>query len=145
MYKEPEYFWSEDDGVAKCTIYYKDNKFTGMARCHPCDYDMKNENTGMNIATDRAIIKFYKFVINYELNPAFQALKHYYHTIKNSSKYNKDSYEVFMLLRQMRQKEEEISELRLEISNLKSKIRNYIDDKDKFYKTVRELRKAKNQ
>ena len=56
-----QYYYDDVNGVASCTIRYKNLLFTGTSKCHPDDEDFMSEHTGCFIAEVRANIKVLKF------------------------------------------------------------------------------------
>ena len=61
--------------------------------------------------------------------------------MNRSKKFNPNSYETKMLLNQIKIKEEDISEVKSIISNLKKDLKDMIDEKEDFYQKVRKNRK----
>ena len=139
----PIFSWDEETGIASCILYNKANNKTylGIAQCHTDDFDMMNEKTGCNIAFLRAKIKAFQSYKNDELTPALSALKQLYFSMNRSKKFNPNSYETKMLLNQIKIKEEDISEVKSIINNLKKDLKDMIDEKESFYQKVRKNRK----
>ena len=54
------YNWDEESKCATCIIQEDNETFYGLATCHPDDEDMMSKTTGLEIATRRAEIKYYK-------------------------------------------------------------------------------------
>ena len=102
---------------------------------------MKSKLTGAFISTTRAEIKYLVHIRDNELIPALKAYKQLYESIKTSKKYNKNSYESIMLMRKIRQTENELNETRKVIKISREKLKTYILEKEKLYKFIREKRK----
>ena len=134
VYKDFEFIYDEDNGITTCQMKYDNKYFTGTTVCCPEDRDMMSKKVGQEIAFHRAIIK----VLQYEkmrLSHELAGLKSLYYSIKHSKKFNSKSYEVQMLRRQMRMRENDIEQLKVDIKTTKQYIRNYIEQKDLFHIT----------
>lgn len=138
--RQPEFTWDEQRGIATCTLFYKNKKFIGFANCHEFDADMKSEKTGTQLAIWRAEIKYYKHIKNNEILPSLQALKHLYSTMKNSKKFNENSYENKRLQKQIQNYEFDLKAINHELIVIQESIMNYIKEKDKFYKKIHKYR-----
>ena len=137
--RKPEYSWNEEMGVAKCVLYYKDLEFCGTAYCHPEDRDMKNKLMGQRIAEKRAILEFLRFIRDYEIKIKLDTLNHYYYGIKQSKNFNKESYEVKSLYRQIHLLEKDLVLVRQEISDTKNMIKGYIEQKEQEHNKLRKV------
>lgn len=141
-YKNFEFTFDEEIGVTICQMKYDNTYFYGDAQCAKEDMDMVNKKTGEEIAFNRAYIE----VMRHErdiLKTELRALNSLYYSIKHSKKYNPKSYEACMLRRQIRMREGDIALLKEDIKMTKEYIKRYIDEKDKFYKEMRNIRKKK--
>ena len=139
-YKNLEFIFDEENGTTCCEMLYDNQAFYGCAICAPEDMDMLNKKTGQEIAFNRAYIEILKHerdTLKTELN----GLKSLYYSIKHSKKYNPKSYEAYMLRRQMRMREGDIIQIKEDIQTTKDYINKYIEEKDKFYKQMRNMRK----
>lgn len=143
MNKQPEYFWNEENGTAFCTIYYNKYSFMGEAQCHPDDRDMMSKLTGQTMAEMRAIIKYLRFIRDCELQPQLKALKQLYYSMNYSKYFNPKSYEAKMLYRQINITKEDLSNISIEISNIKKSLKEYIERKEKDHQKIRELQNSK--
>lgn len=145
MKQEPKFYWDDTTKTATCILVDGNNIFTGIASVHPDDMDMANEKTGYQIALWRAEIKYYTHIRDNELKPALKALKKVLDEMKYSKKFNPKSYENKMLQRQIRQIEFDLDTIRDMLATEEQNLREYIQEKDKFYKRIRHNReKAKN-
>lgn len=140
MNKQPEYFWSEENGTAFCTIYYNKYSFMGEAQCHPDDQDMMSKLTGQTIAEMRATIKYLRFVRDCELRPQLKSLLQFYYSINHSKYFDPKSYEAKMLYRQINILKEDITNIKIEIANVKRALKEYIEQKEKDHKKIREYK-----
>lgn len=136
--------WDEESKCATCIIQDKNQTFYGLATCHPDDEDMMNKNTGLEIATRRAEIKYYKFQRN-TLKIKLSSLNQLYNSIKNSQKFNPKSYESRMLKRQIFILNSELDIIKEIIANLQENLTTYINLKDEFYQGIRKNRGRGNR
>lgn len=143
MNKQPEYFWCEENGTAFCTIFYNNYTFTGEAQCHPDDRDMMSKLTGQTIAEMRATIKYLRFIRDCELQPQLKALKQLYYSMNYSKYFNPKSYEAKMLYRQINILKEDLTNIKIEITNIKTSLKEYIERKEKDHQKIRELQNNK--
>lgn len=143
MNKQPEYTWSERYGTATCTLFYKNYEFTGVANCHPDDQDMMSKLTGQTIAEMRATLKYLSFVRDCELQPQLKALKQLYYSMNYSKYFNPKSYEAKMLYRQINILKEDLTNIKIEIANIKTSLKEYIERKEKDHQKIRELQNSK--
>ena len=143
MNKQPEYFWSEENGTAFCTIYYNKYSFMGEAQCHPHDRDMISKLTGQTIAEMRATIKYLRFIRDCELQPQLKALKQLYYSINHSKYFDPKSYEATMLYRQINHLTEDLKENKYLIDLTKSQLEAYLITKERDHQRLREFFKNK--
>lgn len=140
MYK---FSWNEKEGHAICAINAPNgHRYIGEAWCNSIDHDMMNEATGCNIAQMRATIKMYQGWRN-EYKIRLDALNEVYYCMKHSTHFNPKSYENRMLQRKIKAQQENISTLNEYINDLRKDIKSYIDEKDMFYKRIRNNREHK--
>ena len=132
--------WDPEKGVATYTIVYKGKEITGISQCHPDDGDMKNEFTGLAIAEYRALIKLGKFIRANELRPQLKILNHLYATMSQRKDFDKKEPNAKLVWRQIKMLEKEISETSRTIALLQTRLLDYIDTKENFYKKVRQHR-----
>lgn len=140
MRHEPQFFWDEETGVAKCVISNGYSTFTGTAVCAEQDQDMKSEKTGCEIAAQRALIQYLTHIRDYELKPQLKSLLQLYNVMKHSSNFNEKSYENKMLQRQIRLIETDLATIKEELATAKQNLKEYIEKKDKFYVNTRKRR-----
>lgn len=143
MNKQPEYFWSEENGTAFCTIHYNKYSFMGEAQCHPDDRDMMSKLTGQTIAEYRATIKYLRFIRDCELQPQLKALKQLYYSMNHSKHFNPKSYEAKMLYRQINILQEDLKENKYLIDLTKAQLETYIMGKEHDHQQLREFFKKK--
>jgi hypothetical protein len=134
-----DFYWDEERGMCRCTIFDMDNKYTGFAFCHPTDIDMKSQKVGEEIAYTRALINALK-AKKKELKLELRGLLGYYYAIQHTSKFNRKSYEARMLYRQIRMRQDDIDSIDKEIDAREVYIYHYVDEKDKFYRIIRQNR-----
>lgn len=126
------------------TIIYKGIEFKGEAQCHNNDNGFFSERTGLCIAEARATIKKKQFIRDFELKPQLKILKHLYKNIQNSKYFNPKSHETYRIIGQIVAIEKEIAMINTEIAEEKKYLKEYIDDKDKFYRKI-ERRREKDK
>ena len=143
MNKQPEYFWSEENGTAFATIFYKNYTFTGEAFCHPDDRDMMSKLTGQTIAEMRATIKYLRFIRDCELQPQLKALKQLYYSMNHSKYFSPKSYEAKMLYRQINILQEDLKENKYLIDFTKKELEAYLTTKERDHKQLRDFLKKK--
>lgn len=134
-----DFHWDAERGVCRCTIHDMDNKYNGIAFCHPTDMDMKSQKVGEEIAYTRAIIAALK-AKKKEIKLELRGLLGYYYAIQHTSKFNRKSYEARMLYRQIHMREDDIKSIDEEIDAREVYITHYVDEKDKFYQMIRQNR-----
>lgn len=142
--KQPYYDWDNTKGIATCILYDGGTPFIGIAKCHPDDKDFQSEKTGMIIAESRAEINALQHYKNNILKPGLNALNQLYYSMNYSKKYNKKSYEAKMLYRQIKMKESDIQLVKEILDERKKELKQFIDDKDEFYKSVKRNRAESN-
>ena len=129
-------FYTEND-VYYCDLTYNDLTFTGEARCHPDDQDVKSERTGYFIAETRVNIEKLRWCRDYEVMPMVKHYRHFYDCLSHSSKFNPDSYETKRIKWELKKWENALTEIREEIKNEREYLTKYISEKDKLYQKIR--------
>lgn len=125
------------DGKSTCIIEYKGIFFCGEAKCHPQDNDFESEKTGLQIAEIRANIKLLQFRRDTEIKPQIKILKHLLHNIQSSQSHNPKAYESIMIKKQLKSLNMDLNEINGVIHDEKRYLKDYIDNKDKFYNKIR--------
>ena len=125
------------------TASFSGKTYTGIAKCHPSDWDFESKLVGQHYAYVRSMIHEMS-VKRDELRTELKMLYHIQSLYNHSTKINKKSYECYLLRRQIKSKEREISHMRDIIRTAKANLRATIALKNKFYNSVREERKKKN-
>ena len=143
MKNEPIFHWDEATGVSSCILSDGEKVYTGFARCHPDDEDMKGEKTGCEIALRRAKIAALRGYRD-ELKIRLSALNQYYHSMNMSYRFNEKSYENKMLQRQIRQIKFDLDTTKEMIATEELSLRAYIKSKDVFYTQTRKRRQKAN-
>lgn len=140
MKQEPYIEWDAENKVATCLLYYNNQVFYGSATCHPNDYDMVSEKTGEHIAYLRALIESLKYRRENELKPQLAVLNQLYYSMNRSKYFNPKSYETKMLFRRINAIKEDLKQTNLLITKYKLELQDFIEQKDIFYKKLREIR-----
>ena len=142
---EPIFEWDEKNRCASCVLTVGNDTFYGTALCNEKDLDMMNEKTGCEIAYRRAKIKYLQHM-KAVLKERLFALKQLYYAMKDSKRFNEKSYENVSLQRQMRFINSDLATVKCLIADEKQDLKTLIDEKDKFYITIRKNRqKAANK
>ena len=140
----PQYIWEPETGYAACILTDNQGKvYFGAAQCSDVDKDMMSEKTGCMIAEKRALIKALKDCRK-ELKIKQSALNQLYYSVNKSKKYNSRGYMERMLKRQMKMIETDIETYNQQISAQQKNLNTFINDKDEFYKRIRQNRKGDN-
>ena len=146
MNKEPKFEWIENLGTTVCEIEYKGNLFYGSAECHPDDEDMKSRRTGEEIAYRRAKIEVLCHIRDNEIKPALTALEHLQGCMIHSKHYNQNSYENYMLRRQIQRYKNDLTTIKEMLAEERVGLKLFLTQKDAYYKQIRERRqKAKTK
>ena len=138
--------WDAKHGISRCVLNYKTSSGIiltgiGIAECHPEDEEFMSELTGSVIAEYRAQIDLLKQINNYEIKPGIAALKHVYCTMLHSKQYNPKSYEAIRIKKELAHLMDELEENRKGISEIRKNLKEYINNKDKLYKKIKEGQK----
>lgn len=141
--KVVEVKWREKTGIANCMILDRGKKFYGMAFCSEEDKDFMNEYTGIQIAQQRACINAQKDYIQNDVKPRLKAIKQLYYSINRSKHYNIKCYENKMIRRQLYVIKNELTTAQMELIQMEQALKDYIEEKDKFYKKIRKARSGK--
>lgn len=142
MSRKPVFSWDEESGVAMCTLFDGNRTYTGIAVCAPEDFDMKNEHTGCQIAEWRAELEYLIHIRDNELKPEIKILKQLYNSMKQSTHFDEYSYENLSLQRLLRKKEFDLVVIKDMIADQKQMLKDYLEEKGKFYKKIRANREA---
>lgn len=135
--------YDDENHITVCTRVIKNKTYTGIAKCHPSDWDFESKLVGQHYAYVRSMIHEMSIKRD-ELRTELKMLYHMQSLYNHSTKISKKSYECYLLRRQIKSKEREISHMRDIIRTAKANLRATIALKDKFYNSVREERKKKN-
>lgn len=139
--------YAEETGVTTCVLQdTKRNIYTGEARCHPDDVDMKNKMTGSEIAYRRAYINFLKHVRDTEFVPQLAVLKHTYSCMEQAFDFNPKDNNARLMRRAIDNYSAAVDMIRAAIRDERNDLHTYMTDKAKLYKQIRARRaeQAKN-
>lgn len=136
MRNQPIFEWDEESLIAVCILTDGEDVFYGTARCHETDADMANEKTGCEIAFRRARIKLYRHYRD-TCKTKLNALNQLYYSMNTSKRFNPKSYENRMLQRQIHMTEFDLDTAKEMIAGEEQSLREYITEKDNFYKKIR--------
>lgn len=121
----------------ECIIKVKDKEFMGYALCHPNDNDYYNERTGKTIAEARAMIKYQQY-LKAEERTKLHALYEVRHRFRLT---NRLSHEYIIISKFIQEHEEHLNEIIAAIQENRDFLYSYINEKDKLYKRLREIKK----
>lgn len=131
------FFWDTDKRVCSCVLTAHGVEFYGTATCHPNDEDMKSTRTGEIIAFNRAYIKYIQYMRNTQVNPMLKVLTDLYKNMASSHRFNPKSFEATQLYKEIKGYEESKKVINHLIEDTREYLKNYIDEKDKFYQRLR--------
>ncbi len=141
MKHEPHFYFNSDDGSSMCIIETKNKTFVGTAYCAEADRDMMSEKVGCEIAYHRAIIKCLNSHRD-ELKIKIAALQEYYYTMNKSKYFDKKSYPIRRLDRQIELLTDELETTKELVKKEQDFLKHYMEDKAEFYTKIRKNRKA---
>ena len=133
-----KYDFRTEGNTSYCDLTYNNLTFTGIAQCHPDDEDMMSERTGYFIAETRANIQKLRWCRDYEIMPMLKHYRHFYDCLSHSSKFNSDSYETKMIIKELKKLEYELKTIRADIQSEREYLKEYIAMKEKMAKRIRE-------
>lgn len=146
MSRQPEFYWDEEARIAQCEIQDEKGRcFIGTATCHEEDLDMMNKMTGYEIAYRRAKIESIVGIRDLDIKPALAVLKQHYYSMAHSSQFNPKSYEAKMLFKHIRSLEFDLTTIKEMLAYERQDLKDYINEKDAFYKKVRAKRQGQKQ
>lgn len=124
-----------------CFLVSKQGRvFSGFAKCEEEDKEFYNRLTGEVIAHLKASIQAEKFHRE-ELKDELRALKKYHSNIINAKWYERQNPIAKHLYRTIVDLEDEIEASKEYAEKMKKSLKEYIDNKERFYKVVRKNRK----
>lgn len=132
-----KYEFRTEGNYSYCDLTYNNLTFTGISRCHPDDTDMMSQRTGYFIAELRANIQKLRWCRDYEVIPMLKHYKHFYDCLSHSSKFNPETYEAQMILKELKKWEYELKAIRADIKSEREYLKEYIDTKEKLYQRIR--------
>ena len=133
-----------ENKVASADVLIDNRKFTTYAKCCNEDIDMCSPNTGCEIANKKLAIRIAK-EYKRDLKIGLAALEQLYYSMNRSKHFNPKSYENKMLYSQVQVYKNDLAEINKFIAEKEQDLKEYIAEKDKFYKQIRNLRKRKEQ
>jgi len=122
-----------------CNRKVHDKVYTGMAKCHPNDYDFENELTGQHYAYVRSLLSEMRAQRD-TLKAELKSLNHLYDILAQNDKVSKRSIECYTIRRQIKLKERDLQDMKDLIKETQSNLRNTINTKDKLYNVIRKQR-----
>ena len=141
--REPIFTYNDSGNFCSCEVRDSLGRvFKGEAHCHPKDEDYKSYLTGGTIAEARAQIAAATAYRN-DLKIKLAALRQYYYSICQSKHFNKDSYEVKMLFRQIKLLESDLEIAKHQLAVLKLDLFEYLNNKEYTYNMLRKHRNEK--
>lgn len=144
MKESCRFYYMKENGVTVCILKAEGKLFFGEAFCADEDRDMQSELTGCSIAERRAFISYFTHCRDNVLIPTVRALKHAYACMEQSPKFNAEGYEARFLARSIQKQEEELDTIRDMIADEKRMLNEYLQNKEKVFKSIREMRAKDN-
>ena len=141
--KRPIFSWDPEEGTALCIIQDKEKTYYGIANCSPEDRDMMSEKTGCFIAEKRAYIMALQDFRD-KLRIELRALKRFYYSINTSKYFDSKSYEVRRLISHIEMTKKDIEDTKKVLEYEKQQLKDYLKDKEIFYKKIRRNREKNN-
>ena len=131
------YDYDKEKYHSNCII--EDNNIIGIGQacCHPDDNEVASERTGMYIAECRAQMHYLQNKKEVKLKPALAALNHLYATMNHSKQFNEHSYEAKRIRKEIKNIEKEINQINCSIELIRTRLKEYIDDKEKITQMYR--------
>ena len=147
--KEPiyssDFIWDNDKRICTCVLTYDGHDFMGTATCHPEDEDFRNTLVGESISYTRAFIAALRYIKHTEVDIPYLALKNLYKNMQTSHRFNEASFEARMMRGELKRYEDAAAIMKATIKSSKDGLTDYINEKDAYYKAIREKRKAENK
>lgn len=126
--------------MALCVIYEGNKLYYGTAICSPEDKDMESEKVGCEIALARARIDYFKGK-KADCRIKLEGLQHFKSTLSLSI--DKNDYIYKRLLKEIKNLQDKIIYYCTKIDFEKSRLREYINDKNEFHNYLRKKRQGK--
>ena len=129
------------DGVAFCQYRYKHYLFEGEAICHEDDKDFESELVGLELADNRAYLKYLK-VRRDELAIRYETLTGFYKQLKSDKYFNEKSSYALKIEREIAYVYLELQDCRSAIRNIPRRMDEKIKAREDMYQKLRKKRKA---
>ena len=126
--------------MALCIIYEGNKLYYGTAMCANEDKDMQSEKVGCEIAYRRARLDYFKEQ-KAKSRAKLEGLLHLKSTL--SPTVDTNDYVYKRLLKEIKNLEDKTIYYCNKIDFEKARLREYINDKDEFYKYIRKKRQGK--
>lgn len=119
--------------------------YTGKAKCHEQDSEFYTHLTGEIIAAKRTVDKVYKAELK-QLQRELRTYDNLLYTFKTGKKYDgeRDSNMYAQILKQRRDKQEEIYTVQRFINDNQTDLADYLKEKEYFYQEMRKIRARRN-
>jgi hypothetical protein len=140
MTVEPKYTWSEDLGIATAELYVDNKHCVGKAYVAEEDEEFANEFVGCQIAEMRMSIDYARQHIEYDLKPQLFILNHLLGTMRLSPRFDNNSYEAKRIYAERQNILDDIEQFKSYIKTTKECLKEYIAEKDKFYREIERYR-----
>lgn len=135
--------YNADTHVTTCIRQGKYRRYTGIAKCHPQDWDFESSLVGEQYAYTLSIIA--ELVAQRdEYKAQLKILKHLYSILKQNKKVTEKSIECYTIRRQIKLLERDLKEIKNLIYDSREVLHNTIKGKDEFYAKVRKSREEEN-
>ena len=135
---KPAFDWDEKTGITKCSILdtAKQRKYNGIAKTHPLDMQFRNKYTGYDIAYMRALLDY--------LNKSYQEIQNniklFKEIIETIKQQHNDQDIIKVINQHINDNEHKIKDIKIQSITISEDLKNYIEDKEKFYQKIRTKR-----
>lgn len=123
----------------KCILSVDGYNYIGIAKCCPEDEDMQSEKTGQYISYQRALIKCFKHNLSI-VKIQKKEIQNFYNSIKNAKNFNEHGFVERKLRREIHELNQEIIYFKALIEGNTNALKDFIIQKDTFYKKIRNKR-----
>lgn len=136
MITEPIYTWDADNGIATVEQTIDNKHIKGVAKVADEDKSFANKYTGLTIAEQRMNIDYIKQHIEYDLKPQLFILNHLLGTMRQSPRFDPNSYEAKRIFAERQNILDDIASFKKLMETTRISLRKYIEKKDIFYRTA---------
>ena len=134
--KKTKFTYSKESHTTLCKRVVKNKVYTGIARCHPNDYEFESKLVGEHFAYTRAMIAQLRHDRD-DLKCQLKTLRHLYNILEQNPRAHYDSTECYTIRKQMKLIERDIAEIRITIKESQEELRTLSMQKDSLYQHIK--------